>query len=191
MKLIPRRSVGALIAAALGMFLMTVGVAQKPVAAQGAAGASGPKMEDAFKTIGAKVYDLSETGTQFPADVAALVSAFHAEHRRSYGQADEREPVELVNFRVTGVGLVTKARLRPRAGAAGPGAPAPKGERAAYFGAGAGWVRSPVFERDGLGIGAELSGPALVEEPGATVVVYPGHRARADAFGNLHVAVPR
>ena len=32
----------------------------------------GGKMEDAFKTIGAKVYDLSETGTQFPADVAAL-----------------------------------------------------------------------------------------------------------------------
>jgi hypothetical protein len=30
------------------------------------------KMEDAFKAIGAKVYDLSEAGTQFPADVAAL-----------------------------------------------------------------------------------------------------------------------
>jgi hypothetical protein len=30
------------------------------------------KMEDAFKAIGAKVYDLSEAGTQFPVDVAAL-----------------------------------------------------------------------------------------------------------------------
>jgi hypothetical protein len=30
------------------------------------------RMEDAFKTIGAKVYDLSETGTQFPDEVAAL-----------------------------------------------------------------------------------------------------------------------
>jgi len=30
------------------------------------------KMEDAFKAIGAKVYDLSETGTQFPDEVAAL-----------------------------------------------------------------------------------------------------------------------
>jgi Photosynthetic reaction centre cytochrome C subunit len=51
MKLIPRRSVGALIVAALGMFLMTVGVTQKPVAAQFAAGGSGPKMEDAFQNI--------------------------------------------------------------------------------------------------------------------------------------------
>jgi len=30
------------------------------------------KMEDAFKAIGAKVYDLSETGTKFPEEVAAL-----------------------------------------------------------------------------------------------------------------------
>jgi N-methylhydantoinase A len=126
-----------------------------------------------------------------PADVAALVAAFHAEHRRSYGQADEREPVELVNFRVTGVGLVTKARLRPRAAGAPAGAPAPKGERPAYFGAAAGWLRCPVFEREALGIGAELRGPALVEEPGATVVLYPGHRAAADTFGNLHITVPR
>lgn len=30
------------------------------------------KMEDAFKAVGAKVYDLSETGTQFPEEVASL-----------------------------------------------------------------------------------------------------------------------
>lgn len=30
------------------------------------------KMEDALEAIGAKVYDLSEGGTQFPSEVAAL-----------------------------------------------------------------------------------------------------------------------
>ncbi len=30
------------------------------------------KMEEAFKAIGAKAYDLSEAGTKLPADVAAL-----------------------------------------------------------------------------------------------------------------------
>jgi N-methylhydantoinase A len=123
-------------------------------------------------------------------DVAALVARFHDGHRTVYGQADPREPVELVNFRVTGVGLVPKASLRPRPDAAGrAGAPVPKGERAAYFGAGAGWLRCPVFERHGLDPGAQVAGPALVEEPGATIVVYPGHRAAADAFGNLPVTV--
>lgn len=40
------------------------------------------KMEDAFKAIGAKVYDLSETGTQFPDEVAALC-------KKADGFADE------------------------------------------------------------------------------------------------------
>jgi hypothetical protein len=33
------------------------------------------KMEEALKALGAKVYDLSETGTQFPPEVAALCAA--------------------------------------------------------------------------------------------------------------------
>jgi N-methylhydantoinase A len=120
-------------------------------------------------------------------DLAGLVGRFHIEHRRSYGQADEREPVELVNFRVTGIGVVAKAHLAPRPG--GSERPVPKGERAAYFGQETGWRRCPVFERDALGAGAELAGPALVEEPGATIVLYPGHRAVADPLGNLLVTV--
>ena len=71
----------------------------------------------------------------------------------------------------------------------GPGLPRPKAERAAYFGEETGWARCPVFERERLAPGAEVAGPALVEEPGASIVLYPGHRARADAYGNLHVTV--
>jgi N-methylhydantoinase A len=122
-------------------------------------------------------------------DVALLVARFHREHRQSYGQADEREPVELVNFRVTGVGLVPKARLQPRAPGGVPETPVAKGERAAYFGAGAGWRACSVFERHGLAASARLVGPALVEEPGATIVLYPDHQAVADALGNLLVTV--
>jgi N-methylhydantoinase A len=120
-------------------------------------------------------------------DLAGLVARFHAEHRRSYGQADEREPVELVNFRVTGIGVVARVRLAAGPGGSGSGAPVPKSERAAYFGREAGWRRCPVFARSGLGVGVELRGPALVEEPGATIVLYPGHVARVDGLGNLLV----
>jgi N-methylhydantoinase A len=123
-------------------------------------------------------------------DVAALVARFHEEHRRSYGQAAEREPVELVNFRVTGLGLVPKAALRPRPDGRSAELPRPKGERAAYFGDEMGWAGCSVIERARLAPGAEVAGPLLIEEPGASIVLYPGHRARADAYGNLHVAVP-
>jgi N-methylhydantoinase A len=39
------------------------------------------------------------------------------------------------------------------------------------------------FPRDGT----EIEGPAIIEFPGQSVVVPPAARARADAFGNLHV----
>lgn len=48
MKLIPRRSVGALFAAAVGMLLVTAGLTQAPIAAQGT---NQQKMEDAFQNI--------------------------------------------------------------------------------------------------------------------------------------------
>jgi N-methylhydantoinase A len=123
-------------------------------------------------------------------DVAGLATRFHAAHRQSYGQADEREPVELVNLRVTAIGGVPKAHLASLAPRATAEAPVPKGERRAYFGS-AGWLPCPVFERAGLGAGAEVVGPALVEESGATVVLYPGHRGTVDAVGNLLVVVPQ
>ena len=35
--------------------------------------------------------------------------------------------------------------------------------------------------------GTSIEGPAIVEFPGQSVVVPPGAKATADAFGNLHV----
>jgi N-methylhydantoinase A len=32
-----------------------------------------------------------------------------------------------------------------------------------------------------------LIGPAVVEDPGTTIVVHPGNRAHIDGFGNLHI----
>jgi N-methylhydantoinase A len=43
----------------------------------------------------------------------------------------------------------------------------------------------PVWDRDRLPEGARLSGPAIVEEFGATTVVPPGWRGAMDALGNI------
>jgi N-methylhydantoinase A len=42
-----------------------------------------------------------------------------------------------------------------------------------------------VSERTLLAPGDTLDGPVIVEEYGATTVVYPGQRVVADRFGNL------
>jgi N-methylhydantoinase A len=45
----------------------------------------------------------------------------------------------------------------------------------------------PVWERDRLPERAELSGPAIIEEFGATTVVLPGWRGALDGLGNIRL----
>ena len=125
------------------------------------------------------------------AAASALVIRFHDRHEALYGQAARDEPVELVNYRVTGLGVMQKPELKPLVGGDGDGGPpTPKGVRAAYFGTAAGWRDCPVFERTALSPGATLDGPAIVEEAGATIILYPGHGLEVDGYGNLIIAVP-
>jgi N-methylhydantoinase A len=48
-------------------------------------------------------------------------------------------------------------------------------------------VSTPVYWRPRLVAGDVVSGPAVIEEYGATVPVHPGFVARVDRFGNLLV----
>ena len=71
------------------------------------------------------------------------------------------------------------ATARPTAA----GAAAPKGTRQADFVED--YVPTPVYDRHGLGIGAVIDGPALIEERESTVVIGIGDRVQVDEFGNL------
>jgi N-methylhydantoinase A len=115
-------------------------------------------------------------------DVAAAVDGFHHEHDRAYGFSTETEPVEVVNARLTAVGRIAKPslpRLELREVAE------PREERSVYFAESDGYVSCPVFDRYSLGAGAELEGPAVVEEFDSTTVVHPGFAVTVDEYGNL------
>jgi N-methylhydantoinase A len=114
------------------------------------------------------------------ASMAALDEAFHRSHERRYGHRNDG-PVEIVNFRLTAVGATPKPPL-PRPRASGPAA-ARRTERPVYFDGA--FVVSPVYERERLAGGACLSGPAVVEEMGATTVVPPRWSATVGAWGEL------
>jgi N-methylhydantoinase A len=117
-------------------------------------------------------------------DVAAAVAGFHDEHDRAYGFSAEQEPVEVVNLRLTAVGRIAKPQLpRLEAGAA----PRERARRPVFFAEGDDYVDCPVYDRYELGAGAELVGPAVVEELDSTTVVHPGWQARVDEHGNLQL----
>jgi N-methylhydantoinase A len=48
-------------------------------------------------------------------------------------------------------------------------------------------VDTPVFDGAALGAGATIAGPAIIEQPGTTVVLLDGQKASLDDFGHLHV----
>jgi N-methylhydantoinase A len=52
-----------------------------------------------------------------------------------------------------------------------------------------GWYDTAIFDRASLGRGAELAGPAIVEQPDTTVVIDPGATAVVDGLGNLVISV--
>jgi N-methylhydantoinase A len=108
---------------------------------------------------------------------------FHGEHERIFGFAYRGEqPVEIVNLRVEAIGEVYHPEVR-EAGQGGTTDPTPIETRSAWFGDD--WNDVPVYSRDDLGVGASLNGPAIVQEFGSTIVVFPTWNARVDQFGNL------
>jgi N-methylhydantoinase A len=111
----------------------------------------------------------------------ALLSAFHRAHERAFGHADREAPAEIVNLRVQ------LRAVRPRVPlaevAAGASAPPPRATRRIWLDGRS--TEARVFDRDALGRGARLVGPAIVEQPDTTVLIPGEHVGEVDRFGNL------
>jgi N-methylhydantoinase A len=131
-------------------------------------------------------------GLELGGDVNALDrefgERFRAAHAAAYGYDIPGRAVEIVTLRLKIVGVVKKPH--PAAVAASvEGKATPTAQRAVYFDAATGWLDTPVYERSRLSIGAEIAGPAVIEEMSATTLLRPGQRATTDAAGNLIVTV--
>ena len=115
-----------------------------------------------------------------------LARRFHDAHERVYAHAQRGNAVETVNLRV-----VHSFRPAP---------PSPAGDRAGradgnearetrrtVFAEHPDGVDAAVFDRSDLAPGTVIDGPAIVEQPDTTIVVYPGHRCTVGDDGLLFV----
>jgi N-methylhydantoinase A len=121
-----------------------------------------------------------------PVDAAflcALIDAFHAAHLKTFGyNYTGQQKVELVNFCVSGFGLIERPQIG-RLALRDAATPARKSVRPVYFGDG--FVDTPVYDRASLPPGYRLVGPTVVEEFGSTTVVFPGQTLTVDPHGVL------
>ena len=116
---------------------------------------------------------------------AAIVrAAFEAAYSRAFTRLLPGIPVRIVTLRTAAIGrrpAFDLAILAPGADSGMEGAA--RGTRPVWF-EGA-WRDAAVFDRLALPVGGVVAGPAILEQPDATIVVDPGLAARTDRFGNL------
>jgi N-methylhydantoinase A len=120
-----------------------------------------------------------EAGSLEELSLEDLEKRFHAAHEQRYGYRMDDESVELVNLRVIATVPVEKPE---------PEEPPAEGEaqpeyREANFDGD--WQEIPVLNREQLGKGSEVVGPAIVEFAESTCVVRPGWQGAVDGVGTL------
>jgi N-methylhydantoinase A len=118
-----------------------------------------------------------------------LRAAFDAQHEAMFGHAAPEEPVEVVSYRVRGVGLVPPAAL-PRFERAGASLDDARRQtrKVRFDGA---TIDCPVYQREKLDVGLTVAGPAVLDQFDCTTVLCPGQVARVDEWKNLIVTMQR
>jgi len=133
----------------------------------------------------ARLADLRYQGQAYELTVggdtpAALAEAFGEAHQRRYGHRDDGEPVEIVTVRL----VATVAGERPDIVEPDPPAADPRTGRRGVLLDGV-RVQADILDRDLMGRGSTVRGPAVVEFAEATCLVRPGWTGTVDPAGTL------
>jgi len=118
-------------------------------------------------------------------DFSAVRARFDQMHQDHYGHSAPKEPVMMVNLRLSALGklgntlhLASTSRTEDRG---------ERGWRRVIFEVNA--LDCPIYLRSGFKAGDRLKGPAVIEDLGATILVYPGDSMQVNEFGQLVIEV--
>ena len=125
------------------------------------------------------------SGDITPERLEAIREHFHASYEREYTYRLQA-PVELVCFHLVAIAEVDKLEPRKRPSTGRGIETTVKGRREVDF-ADAGVHMATLYNGDLLEPGMSFTGPAIVEEPGTTVVIPPATPCRIDDYGNYLV----
>ena len=117
---------------------------------------------------------------------ATIRAAFDATYQSAFGRLLPGIPTRIVSLRTAAIGRRPAFDLS--AFAPGPDASlekAAKGARKVFHGGA--WHETKVWSRLDLPAGAAIEGPAVLEQPDATIFIDPGLKATVDPLGNVIV----
>ena len=122
-----------------------------------------------------------------PSDLDAMIEAFHREHERVFAVKEPGQQVECIYWR----GRLTAMLQGPplsKVPAREAALPAARVRHPVFF-AGHREVETPRYHGESLMPGMAVEGPAIIDEPTTTIVVYPGSRARVTELHNYLLEV--
>ena len=117
-----------------------------------------------------------------------IMKRFHKAHEHYYTYKLEGTPVEIVNLHLAVYSRMEKPKLNKLTKQTASINQAQLEEREVYF-TRSGWLKTPIYDRKALLAGAEITGPAIVEEKAAATLVGPGDTLHVDEYGNLVITV--
>ena len=119
--------------------------------------------------------------------VEELKTAFHEKYAETFGYAQPDQPVRATGWKLRAIH--SRGEFRWPELQTSESDPVSVSCRPSYFPESGGFIDARVFSRAGLGRGAAITGPAIVEEEESTVVLLPGDKAVVDRFGNILIEV--
>lgn len=117
------------------------------------------------------------------ADVAALVASFDQVHERIFAVVDKDSPVECVTWKGRLIAGLGQGDVKRTEASGIPLTAVPDRSRKAYFGNDL-WAETPIYLGQTMPENAMIRGPAVIEEPTTTIVVFPEMSARRSPDGN-------
>jgi N-methylhydantoinase A len=114
-----------------------------------------------------------------------IVEDFEKLHEERYGAREPGQYVEFTHWRVTASGLMPKlAASEQKSFMEEDASKGLKGERKAYFKESTSFLDTCIYDGGALSPGNEIEGPAIVEEPGTTLVIPPKWKVSVTVRGD-------
>lgn len=105
--------------------------------------------------------------------LSSLTELFESQHLVRYGHNNPGEDIELVNIRLSGIGLARKSKISD---ASSPISSIASGTQKTFFDGS--WHEATIYWRDSLEIGSKTVGPATILENDCTTTIPPGWHAK-------------
>jgi N-methylhydantoinase A len=118
-------------------------------------------------------------------NVAAIREQFGRDYKRRYGHADANAPAEIQAIHLSAFAELRRPQLNSLYRA--PRGESPERKRRPVYFPRTGWTEAGIYDRYELPPGFKASGPAVIEEYGATTVVWPGDTFEVGALRELRI----